>query len=222
MMIVMLGDKIEQVRNAHGLIQARMKRGAPEIFKRLRFEPRDDGRAQATEVAQDFVDRLRVVLRLVGFLIREIGGAELFESAIEIIEAAGKKLVEIGEVPDVFLDRPLVAVLANQSGLRRAFHTLFDPRRRPAQPLDQFGIQFGGKTEIKFSLEPYHPGHARLEALDGEGYGVAAAEAEGGDTALQVAALQFVEQRDEHARTGGADGMAERDCAAVDVYFFRV
>ncbi len=36
-----------------------------------------------------------------------------------------------------------------------------------------------------------------LEALDGEGYGVAAAEAEGGDAAFQVAALQFVEQRDE-------------------------
>src|ERR1700730_8203998 len=34
-------------------------------------------------------------------------------------------------------------------------------------------------------------------ALDGEGHGVAAAEAERGDAAFQVAALQFVEKRDQ-------------------------
>jgi hypothetical protein len=37
------------------------------------------------------------------------------------------------------------------------------------------------------------------ETLDGESDSVAATEAEGGDAALQVAALQFVEQRDEDA-----------------------
>jgi len=39
-----------------------------------------------------------------------------------------------------------------------------------------------------------------LIPFDGESDGVAAAEAKGGDAALQVAALQFVEQRDENAR----------------------
>ena len=38
-----------------------------------------------------------------------------------------------------------------------------------------------------------------LIPFDGEGDGVAAAEAKGGEAALQVAALQFVEQRDENA-----------------------
>lgn len=37
---------------------------------------------------------------------------------------------------------------------------------------------------------------APLRAFDGEGYGVAAAEAEGGDAALEVAAVEFMEQRD--------------------------
>ena len=61
-----------------------------------------------------------------------------------------------------------------------------------------------------------------LNAFDGEGDCVAAAETQGGDATLQVAALQFVKQRDEDARAGCADGMAERDGAAVYVHFFRI
>src|SRR6266853_6558864 len=61
-----------------------------------------------------------------------------------------------------------------------------------------------------------------LVPFDGEGHGVASAEAEGGDAALEVAALQFIEQRDEDARAARADGMAERDGAAVYVHFFGI
>src|SRR6267143_1020397 len=61
-----------------------------------------------------------------------------------------------------------------------------------------------------------------LAPLDSEGHGVASAEAEGGDAALEIAALQFVEQGDEDARAAGADGMAEGDSAAVHVYFFGI
>src|SRR6266436_642015 len=61
-----------------------------------------------------------------------------------------------------------------------------------------------------------------LVPFDGEGHGVASAEAEGGDAALQVAALQFVEQRDEDARAARADGMAERYRAAIHIHFFGI
>src|SRR6202158_725586 len=61
-----------------------------------------------------------------------------------------------------------------------------------------------------------------LVALHPEGYGVAAAEAEGGDAALEVAALQFVQQSHQDARAAGADGMAEGDRAAVHVYLFGI
>ena len=59
-------------------------------------------------------------------------------------------------------------------------------------------------------------------ALDGEGNGVAAAEAEGGDAALQVAALHFVEQRDQNARAGAPIGMTDGYRASVDVHFFGI
>src|SRR5438105_3972369 len=65
-------------------------------------------------------------------------------------------------------------------------------------------------------------GSRSSETLDGEGDGVSAAEAEGSDAALEVAALQFVEQRDEDARAACADGMAERDRAAIHVNFFGI
>src|SRR6266404_5728004 len=65
-------------------------------------------------------------------------------------------------------------------------------------------------------------GILRLETLDGEGHGVSAAEAEGGDAALQIAALQFVEESDEDARATRADGMAESDGAAIYVHFFGI
>ena len=58
-----------------------------------------------------------------------------------------------------------------------------------------------------------------LREFDGDGYSVAAAEAEGCDAALQIAALQFVQQCDQDAGAGCADGMAQGYRAAVYVYF---
>src|ERR1700689_4421525 len=62
----------------------------------------------------------------------------------------------------------------------------------------------------------------KLREFDGERYGVAAAEAECCYAALQIAALQFVDQRDQGAGTGRADRMTERYGATVYVYFFGV
>src|SRR6267154_486133 len=45
----------------------------------------------------------------------------------------------------------------------------------------------------------------------------AAADAERGEALLGIAPLHLVQQRHQHARTGSADRMAERDRAAVDV-----
>ncbi len=59
-------------------------------------------------------------------------------------------------------------------------------------------------------------------ALDSEGDGIPAAKAESSDAALQVAALQFVQQRDQNARAGSADGMPERNGASIHVNLFRI
>ena len=60
-------------------------------------------------------------------------------------------------------------------------------------------------------------GERCLCAVDDEGDAFAAADAEGGDAALRVALLHCVEEGDEDAGAGSADGVAEGDGAAVDV-----
>src|SRR2546425_5404461 len=70
-------------------------------------------------------------------------------------------------------------------------------------------------------LRPYKE-MTLLPAFHCQGDGVAAAEAESSDAALEVAASELVEQGDENARAGGADGMADGDCAPIDVDFFGI
>src|ERR1039458_9718002 len=55
------------------------------------------------------------------------------------------------------------------------------------------------------------------ETFDGDGCGFSAADAERGDAAAEVAFGEGRKQRDEDARAGCANGMAERAGAAVDV-----
>src|SRR3989442_7148850 len=70
-------------------------------------------------------------------------------------------------------------------------------------------------------LRPYKE-LTRLAAFHCQRDGVAAAEAESGDAALEIAASELVEQRDENARAGSADGMADGDGAAVHVDIFGI
>src|SRR6516162_10879166 len=54
-------------------------------------------------------------------------------------------------------------------------------------------------------------------ALDAHGDAHAAADAQRGEAFLGVALLHFVEQRDQHARAGRSDRMANRDRTTVDI-----
>ena len=55
------------------------------------------------------------------------------------------------------------------------------------------------------------------DALDGDGGGFTAADAEGGDAAFQVLRFQRMQQRHDQAGSGRADGVSKRAGAAVDV-----
>src|SRR3989442_14014031 len=68
-------------------------------------------------------------------------------------------------------------------------------------------------------LRPYKE-LTRLAAFHCQRDGVAAAEAESGYAALEIAASELVEQRDENARAGSADRMSDGDGADVQVDFF--
>src|SRR6476660_3295525 len=56
-----------------------------------------------------------------------------------------------------------------------------------------------------------------VRVFDDHGDALTAADAEGGQAALRVAPLHFVQERDEDAGAAGADRVAESDGATVDV-----
>src|SRR5438034_8662877 len=58
------------------------------------------------------------------------------------------------------------------------------------------------------------------DALHRDRGGFAAADAERGDTAFEILRFQRVQQRHDQPRAGGADGMAQRAGAAIDVELF--
>src|SRR4051812_40132516 len=65
------------------------------------------------------------------------------------------------------------------------------------------------RSSYAFFIEP--------SALDCQRDAHAAADAQRGEAFLRVAPAHLVQQRDEHAAAGSADGMPERNGAAVDV-----
>src|ERR1700722_14299284 len=62
------------------------------------------------------------------------------------------------------------------------------------------------------------PFDSTASALDRQRYSHAAADAERRQALLGVAPPHFVQQRHQHAGARGADGMADRDRPAIDVY----
>src|SRR5450631_4551004 len=57
------------------------------------------------------------------------------------------------------------------------------------------------------------------DPLDGDGRGFAAADAERGDATFQVVRRERMQQRHDQPCAGGADRVAERAGAAIDVQF---
>src|SRR6516164_3538490 len=66
-------------------------------------------------------------------------------------------------------------------------------------------------------LAPRSRSSLSSDPLDDDRRRHAAGSAHGHQAALEIAALQFIEKRADQDRTGGADGMAERDRSAIDV-----
>src|SRR3954463_8193266 len=70
---------------------------------------------------------------------------------------------------------------------------------------------------LRSSLNFRRPEAVRLDPLDNDGRRHAACGAHRHQAALEVAPFQLVEHGTDQDRAGGADGVAERDRAAVDV-----
>src|SRR6202790_917493 len=114
----------------------------------------------------------------------------------------------------------------------RQMTTIFSLRCRSSsgRPRSSSGTRSTPQTVHCAWLAAYSASHKgqyfisifHLWALDGHSDGVASAQAQGGNAALQVSALQFVQQCDQDTSATGADGVADRHRAAVNVNLFGI
>src|ERR1043166_1889943 len=87
-------------------------------------------------------------------------------------------------------------------------------------PFALIGIGKGGERAVRAARRASYSGTRALsadDALDRDGGGFTATNAKSCNAAFEVLGLQRVQQRDDQPRAGGANGMAERAGAAVDV-----
>src|SRR5215212_188062 len=108
---------------------------------------------------------------------------------------------------------PFAYLLAGDVSSRSG--SLADPSCSCPIPLEG-GIGFPGcRTALRPGSAVQALSAPDLLALEAHGDAHAAADAQGGEALLGVALLHLVEKRDQHPRAGSADGMADRDGAAV-------
>ena len=115
--------------------------------------------------------------------------------------------------------RRSTAAARDRSGVRtrrrRAFSTL------TASAVTSFPIPSPAMTAILTSATGLYCRLSTADCLDRHRHSHAAADAQRREPRRRPAALHFVQQRDDDARAGAADRMAERDRAAVDVQLLR-
>src|SRR5713101_479765 len=77
--------------------------------------------------------------------------------------------------------------------------------------------EFSGQSDIQLDWKA-----ASLHALEYRGDALAAADAHGDQAIAPATALQFIHGLDGENATGGADGMAQSNRAAVGIDFLRI
>jgi len=154
MVVVVLGREEGHVDHPHRLLQTGMQGGEGDQPLLPGVEAGDEALALAAEGLEEIGERTLVVVRLVGPAVRQIRGAQHFGAGQEIVQPAVVQLVEIEQVADVLLDRPRVAVPAGQEGGGEVADLLLDPRRRPAQALDDVREELLGEVEGEVAVEP--------------------------------------------------------------------
>src|SRR6266550_6970291 len=122
------------------------------------------------------------------------------------------------QYPVLFLLRPCCRPVIWPNGFEQSTESARQSKRAPVCSLLFTGAPArSGKAAMYFGARQIEMSARLRQRLDGERDALAAADAQRDDAALEAVAPHRVnEARGEH-RAGGADGMAVRDRAALDV-----
>ena len=102
-MVVMLGNKKEQIDRRHRLAKPRVQRRCCQLRIVKLFETANNSFAYLSEGCEDLFTFSRIMLRLIGLAVAKIRRAQFGSAGEQIIQAAFPKRFEIEQVACVFL-----------------------------------------------------------------------------------------------------------------------
>ena len=144
MMVVMLGDEIEVVEQAHGGFEARVRnRQLPQVRVES-IEAPEQGSSRISESGKNVIERASIVVGFSGSAIGQVRRGE-FGATVDVVFHSGQPQgFKIFEVPGMFLRGPLAWGACDQQFGGPAMKRIVEPGRGAAQTCSQIRQQLDG------------------------------------------------------------------------------
>jgi hypothetical protein len=154
MVIVVFGDEVKMVYEAHRLFEAGMQSSLCELRGPKRFEFAH----QSSTRRQEFLKQLRYIPRIViGFVslpVLQISGGKLLFGFHKIVDAGAPKRFKVQEMADLFLCGPLLFFAGDEKIARNAAKHFLEADGSASKPEAEIGKEVSGKGKFEFALEP--------------------------------------------------------------------
>jgi hypothetical protein len=153
-MVVVFGDEVKMIYEAHRLPQAGMHESLRELGWSQNVQLLYKCGASRPEFIEKILNVARVVIGFVRFAVLEVGGGKLRSAFDKIVNASAPQCFQIQEMAHLLLNGPFSFPASDKEIARAATKHLFEASWSSTQPYTKIGKQVRRKTELEFTLEP--------------------------------------------------------------------
>src|SRR5207237_260775 len=132
----------------------RMQHGSREQFRIHRFYTVYEPPAYIAKFFENFIARVRVVIRFVRFAILQISCREYRAACQIVIDTRNPQRFKVQQMSSVLLSGPLLLRLLSQKVASAASKNFFQSRRSSSQPRTQIRMQLHQKREVELTFKP--------------------------------------------------------------------
>src|SRR5215813_3123532 len=125
-----------------------------EHLRVISFESGDNLTSGPTKAAKDRIQRMIVMVALIGLAIGHIGRVQDLRSAFVFVQPSHHKRFEVQKVSSVFLNGPTLTIAAGENFGSERLQSIFKACRRTTDALNHFGKQLNWKVEFEFAFRP--------------------------------------------------------------------
>jgi hypothetical protein len=152
--VVVLCREEGHVDGAHRPLQARVHGLRCEGLSVETLEPVEQRGAAGREVGEHGFERAVVVPRIPGRAVLDVPSRQGGDAALQLVESPQVQRLEIVQVADVVLDRPLAVATARELAGRQSAHGVRDPHLRAAQAREEHVDAFDREVERELAGDP--------------------------------------------------------------------